>query len=69
MVKQSPLTAGFMSLDLSVEVLCRALGVPCVTRWRVLCEAVLAGDFGMAWSRCGCGCESNSNTGVNGTVP
>lgn len=50
MVKQSPLTAGFMSLDLNAEVLCRALGVP----WRVLFEAVLAGDFGMAWNRCGC---------------
>lgn len=57
MVKHSPLTAGFMSLDLSVGVLCRALGVPCLMCWRVLWEAELAGDFGMAGSRCGC--ESN----------
>lgn len=43
-----------MSLDLSAEVLCRALGVSCLMYWGVLCEAVLAGDFGMALSRCGC---------------
>lgn len=54
MVKQSPLIAGFMSLELSVEVLCRALGVPRLICQRILCEAVLAGDFGMTWSRCGC---------------
>lgn len=54
MVTHSSLTAGFMSLDLNAEVLCRALGVPCLMCWIVLCEAALVGEFGMAWSRCGC---------------